>query len=982
MRRSLLLLLALMGLAATFSAGDRPDDEASIRASAYLLERNAWIDSVAQIMTLEQKVGQFFMVATYTGQGQSHFREIERLVRERHVGGLIVFKGHPTAQVKWINRLQSAADLPLWTSIDGEWGVNMRLDSTVQWPRQLTLGALRDASMVYDMGRFIAQECRTTGVQINLAPVVDVNSNPANPVIGDRSFGEDRFNVALKGTAYMDGLQENGVMAVAKHYPGHGDTDSDSHKTLPVLDHDRIRLMNVELFPFRALFNQGVMGVMAAHLSIPALDPSPDLPVSMSPTVTDELLRDSLGFDGLVFSDALNMRGVTDHFAPGEADLQAFMAGNDILLFSEDVDRGHDLIVQAVLDGEIARSEINARLRRILRYKYDLGLHTWTPVPETSVVDRLNPDEAVAHVAELYKQAITVVANETGAIPLRMRKRQKLATLSIGTDSLQTWQHGIDWYGASDHFFTGKQMNAGRVDDLVAYLADYDRVVVGVHDMSRYAYRGYGIHDATPDLVNRLSAETEVVLCLFGSPYALRYFNTAPNVVVAYEDEPFAQQGVAEVLVGARAADGRLPVSAGRFASGAGIQTDELGLLELGRGHDPSFEQAIEDKLDDFIDRMVDERATPGGQVLVVRNGQVVVHRAFGRHRYDDDAKHVETTDLYDIASITKVASTTLAIMKLVEDSAVHLDDRIADHLPEFEGSAVADLRIDDILLHESGLPGWIPFYTSTLNDSMYSLYYCTDDSLGICVRVADSLYMFRDRHDLIWNEIRSVDVENDPAYRYSDLGFYLLHKLVERRSGMSLDHFVETVFYRPMGLTRLAYNPRTLYGKRHLVPTELDTVFRNQLIHGHVHDPGAAMLGGVAGHAGLFANAFDLAAVMQMLLNGGTYNGHRLLHDSTVAFFTRQHRPENRRGLGFDKPVLERDGTGPTCAEVSLQAFGHTGFTGTSVWADPEHDLIYVFLSNRVHPDANNWTLVTENFRTDIQQAVYRQLDTFLAAP
>ena len=943
--------------------------------------KSAWIDSVSASLSLDQKIAQFFMLGAYPTQGETNRKYVEKIIKDYNIGGVIFFKGHPTQIAQWSNSFQAAAKTPLFVSIDGEWGINMRADSTIQYPHQLTLGAIQDNHLIFEMGERIGAECKAIGVNINLAPVIDINNNINNPVINDRSFGEDKFNVALKGLAYAQGMQNVGVMAVGKHFPGHGDTDTDSHKDLPVIPHSFERLDSLELFPFKVAIENGMMGMMVAHLSIPSLDNTPNLASSLSKNVVTGLLKDSLGFEGLVFSDALNMQGVSKYFAPGEVDKIAFLAGNDVLVVSEDIPRGINLIKQAVKSGEISEAYIDMRLRKVLAYKYAIGLSKNPIVDTKNLTNYLNNEEGQAINKALFQEAITIAANEEFILPMSPIAQHDVASLVIGRAGKQDFQKELDLFGVSKHFNIAA-ISSAEVNTQVEKLASYKTLIVGVQDMSRWKSKNYGFSSAELDLLKKLNSKTKLVLVLFGTPYSLIHFDDFKTIVVAYEENAYSESAAAQALFGKIEVDGKLPVSAGRFKANSGYILDlQDGGLQYADPASMGMDAERLDSIDYYANKAIKLKATPGCQILVAKEGKIVYDKSFGYTTYTSNTA-INPNTIYDLASITKVAATTIAVMKLYENKQIAINERLQTYLPDLMGTTVGNLVIKDILAHQSGLPAWIPFYASTVEDSVYNNWYSVDSNAAYCVKVAKDLFICKDSTEFIWKTIEGVSIKENPKYKYSDLGFYLLMKVVEEKTGKTLDKFVEDEFYNPMGLKNISFHPLRKFAIERIPPTENDTVFRKQDVKGYVHDPGAAMLGGVGGHAGLFSNAKDLAAIFQMLMDGGIYNGKRYLTQETINFFNTVHykNNDNRRGLGFDKPVLvdERTGKrkgGPTYEKVSPLCFGHTGFTGTCVWADPKDKLVYVFLSNRTYPYANVNVLANENIRTDIQGVIYRSI-------
>lgn len=932
-----------------------------------------WVDSVMNTLTLDEKIGQLFMVPVYAREGQQALEEALAQIKEYHIGGIIFMQGGPVRQIHMVNKLQAASPVPLLVAQDAEWGLGMRLDSTWSFPRQLTLGALRDPTLVYDMGAMIAAHCRRVGVHLNFAPVVDINNNRENPVINDRSFGENRYNVALRGIQYMKGMQDHGVLACAKHFPGHGDTDKDSHKDLPVIAHDTARLDSLELFPFRFMIHQGVMSVMTAHLYVPQLEPTANLAASLSPRIVHDLLQQEMGFDGLVITDALNMQGAREHTQPGELEVMALEAGNDILLFPSELSLARQSIREALESGRLTIDRINRSVRKILLAKEWAGVHQFQPLSDRQVyADLINAEVKALH-RKLVAGALTIAQDAGRWLPFQMVDTTSFAVIEIGTPS-DALQASFKRYVKATYFQIGKNEGGSKQNKLLNAVDSFERVIVVHHDMSRYSSRNYGITNVTRQLIERLAARTSTVLCLMGTPYSLTYFEDVPATVVAYEDTRISNDLVPQLLFGGLPARGQLPVSASQlYRYGRGRTTQAIRLSyglpeELGlSGRDMS-------QIDSIALEAIAAGATPGCQVYVAKAGKVIYQKSFGYHTYAK-RQPVDNYDLYDLASITKVAATTLSLMYLTEIGMFDLDLHLSDYVPELYGTNLSDIPIREVLTHTAGLTSWIPFYKATIQPDIYDVYYCDKRDSTFCVPVARNVYMRGDYRDSIMAIIAHSELHDIGEYDYSDLGFYLFKQIIENTTQSPINEFTRDMFYKPLGLRYLTYLPLEKFPPAQIVPTEKDRYFRKQLLDGYVHDPGAAMWGGVSGHAGLFSNTNDLGILMQMLLNGGTYGGERFLKASTIQQFTRKQHDRSRRGLGFDKPELDKRVEGPTSTLASPATFGHTGFTGTCVWVDPAHDLVYVFLSNRIHPSASNLKLIKMDIRTRIQTKIYEAI-------
>lgn len=933
-----------------------------------------WVDSVYGRLSMEERIGQFFMLPAYTSGKNYNMDTVLNLVKQGHAGGVIFFKGMPDAQAIWTNRLQDSAKVGCMIAIDGEWGLAMRLDSTISFPRQMTLGAIRDDRLIYEMGREIGRQCRRMGIHVNFAPDVDVNNNPNNPVINERSFGENKWKVAAKGVAYARGMQDEGILACAKHFPGHGDVTQDSHKELPLIQKGVLSIDSLELYPFKALINHEVGSVMVAHLNIPSLDGDSGSVASLSKKIATDLLKVTLGFDGLVFSDALNMKGVSKFYRPGTVDSIAFMAGNDILVFSEDAREGIRKIKMAVDSGKIPLLDFQMRVKKVLAYKYKMGLHMPQRVVTDKLLAELNDTPAKMLRQKLFEHAITIAANQDNLLPFREWKYKNVASLSIGNGGKSLFQNHVEQFAEMDFFYVPDNYNQKAYSSLADTLSKYELVIIDLHGMTRAAAKNYNVSEATRKFAEGLSGKTKVVMIVFGNPYSLQYFEYLPWVMTAYEDNDATQRAAANALFGAERVRGRLPVTASKnFPEGTGYDSDTIYRLKISLPEEVGIKSDRFNLMDEIIRSGIQNKAFPGCQLLVAKDGKVIWNKSYGTKNYDATGR-VANTDLFDLASITKVAATTIAIMKLYDEDKIDLNKTVDDYLELPRHSTIRNLKLKDILTHQAGLKAFFAFYKQTTGAEFDRYYRSTPDGTYRVI-VADSMYLRSDYPDSIWHIIATSDVDDHPRYVYSDNDFYILQKIVEKVSGMSLDKYANTNFYQPMGLTRIGFQPLNKFPRNRIAPTENDTLFRKRLVHGYVHDPGAAMYGGVAGHAGLFSNAFDLAALFQMLLNNGTYNGKRFLDSSTVRIFTARQSKISRRGYGFDKPEPDVSKSSPTYDEVPLSVFGHTGFTGTCVWSDPDHQLTYIFLSNRVNPDAENNMLVKMNIRTKLQEVVYKAI-------
>lgn len=945
------------------------------------LAKKAWVDSVFSTLTPDEKIGQLVVVRLSSMDGKTgkpvfFTDKVLDAVQRFKVGGVCLFQGGPVLQAQEVNRIQSAAALPLLVSIDAETGLGMRMDSVRPLPKQMMLGAMRDPSLVFEYGKWVGQQHKRAGIHMNYAPVVDVNNNPDNPVINDRSFGENKEKVATYAIQYMKGMQTSGILTCAKHFPGHGDVSVDSHLDLPQINKTRAQLDSLELYPFRKIIEAGVDAVMVGHLFIPAIDNTENRASSLSSNNVMALLKNELGFKGLVITDALEMKGVAKFFPGGTISSEALVAGNDLLCLPEDVQTTIEMVNKSIQKKRLTWEEIDARVKKLLEVKYDQGLQNWTPVVIDGIVDDLN-QESDRIRKEVAINAITLLRhNDKTAFPIVPGLTNRVAYIGLGISKDNAMAKRMRNDYNSDVFYFDYKSDSLRLISLIPLLQSrYDMVVVGVHQLRRYPAGKFGISDAAIRLVEALKGKVHHTVLLFGNPYAAQYFPTADNIVACYEDEPIVHGVAADILNGLRVCQGILPVSVtAAFPAGSGIQPQAMPYVSILPGLDISKLNAIDTIAEDAIRK----HATPGMVVLVAKDGKIAYNKAFGYYTYDS-LERVTPESIFDMASVTKICATTISIMKLYDEGKLKLEDHIGMYIPWLRGTDKEHITVRNILLHQAGLKSFIPFYRETI-DTVTGIplpgFYSKTKSDAFAYRVADSMYMRTNWRDTIYKRIANSPLSLPAKMVYSDNDFIFLGLIVEAISGMSLHEYTKKNFYDPMGLVTAGFRPRDRFPLSQIVPTEKEKIFRRQLIRGDVHDPGSALFGGIAGHAGLFTSAYDLAVIMQMLMNNGVMNGKRYLSDTTVARFTAYGSEISHRALGFDKPYKD-NATRQTpypAASVSPLTFGHTGFTGIGAWADPKHNLIFLVLSNRVHPDGSNLFL-NLNVRPRMHEAVYQSL-------
>ena len=935
------------------------------------LSKQQWVDSVFTSLNDDQKIAQLMVIRAHSNLGADHIAKVTNDIRQYNVGALCFFQGGPVRQANMTNFYQSIAQTPLMVTIDGEWGLGMRLDSVDKFPYQLTLGALNDDGLIYKMGRAVGDQCKRIGVHVNYAPVVDINNNPNNPVIGYRSFGEDKYKVARFGVAYMKGMQDAGIMACAKHFPGHGDVDVDSHLDLPAINKSMAQLDSLELMPFKAIFKAGVGSVMIAHLYIPAIDNTANRATSISKNNVTNLLRNDLGYNGLAFTDALEMQGVAKYFPGGTIAVEALIAGNDMLCLPASVPETIEAVKQAINEKRLSWNDIYTKVKKVLASKYELGLNETKPIELNNLLNDLNAKTNPVRYEAAVK-TITLLQNNSNTFPLKPGK--KIAHVCIGDSIYNEFGRRLTEEWNADTYFLSYKDSSSAAENILSRIRDgnYDEVIAAVHNYNLRPANNYMISPAAISLVQNLQSFNTATF-VFGNVLALPNFCTAKNLIACYQDDDITRNAAADLLAGQFVTRGTLPVTVCQFNYGAGI---------VSGGTKPDVATILPNRfatVDSIAKDAIDKKAFPGCVVIAIHKGDIVYHKAFGHYTYDSSPA-MSPESIFDLASVTKISATTVSVMKLYEEGKLKLNKTLGDYLPWVKGTDKAGLKIEDILLHQAGLVPFIPFYRETI-DSVTGIpnpaIYSDRSKPGFTVRVAENLYLRNDWNDTIFSRILKSPLGPSNKYVYSDNDFIFLGKIVEALSGLPLNEYAQRNFYNRIGMTTTGFKPRARFAVERMVPTETEKHFRRQTTQGDVHDEGASLFGGVAGHAGLFSDAYDLAMLYQMLLNGGSFNGERYLKPETIKFFTAYHSDISRRGLGFDKPEKDnatRKEPYPAIS-VSPETYGHTGFTGTCVWVDPKSDLVYIFLSNRVYPTRDNNKLSQMLIRGKIQDAIYHAL-------
>jgi len=944
-----------------------------------------WADSVFNTLNNDQRIAQLMVLreSSYTKDGPVYYDSlITDAIKKYNIGGIVLFQGGPVQQANFINFFQSIAKTPLMVCIDAEWGLGMRQDSVIPLNHQMMLGAVNDTSIISAYGKLVGEQCKREGIQVNFAPVVDINNNPNNPVINDRSFGENKYKVAEYGVTYMKAMQREGVLACAKHFPGHGDVSVDSHLDLPVINKSMAQLDSLELYPFEQMFNAGVGSVMIAHLYIPAIDNTPNTATSLSKNNVTGLLRNKLHYNGLTFTDALGMKGVAKFFPGGQIAAQSLIAGNDMLCLPEDVATSIAKIKEAIDSNKLSWDDVYAKCKKVLEYKYLYGVAGAKTIDTTNLVNDLNKgsNDIKKLVAE---NAITILSNKDKQFfPLDVFNTKKdIVYVGIGIDSANAFAKRLQEDCHADAFYFNYKEDSARIPSTVELIKNrYKTVIIGIHNYNRYPSNNFGISGYSMALVKQIQQNNKTIIFDFGNPYALKNFCDADNLVACYEDDSLTQFAAADLLEGRILAKGTLPVTVcDNYKYGSGIFSKRImpvatpeqeGLNGMQMNHD----------IDSIALAGIAGHAYPGCVVLIARHGKIVFEKAYGKYNYDS-AEPVSLNSIYDMASVTKICATTLGVMKLYDEGKLRLDKTLGTYLPWVRKSDKKNLNIKNILLHQARLVADVVFYKKTVDSitgKPLPQYFQPDSSAKFSVRVAQNLYLRTDYADTMNQSIVDSKLLPGVKYVYSDNDFILMADVVKAISGMRIDKYVDTYFYEPMGLHSIGFNPRNRFDTNLVAPTELDQYFRYQHLHADVHDEGSAMFGGDAGHAGLFSNAEDIGTILQMFLDGGSFKGKQYIKPSTLKLFTAYNSSISRRGIAFDKP--QKDNYTTTDAHpypsrfASPLTFGHTGYTGTCIWVDPKYDLVYVFLSNRVNP-ARSLELSRLNIRGAIEDAIYKAM-------
>ena len=680
------------------------------------IEQEVWVDSIYNSLSIDQKIGQLFTIWVATKQGPEKMDEVSSIIKKNHLGGLIFSLGNINDQAKYTNEFQSISKVPLLIGMDAEWGIGMRLDDAFSFPYNMTLGALNDNSLIYRVGKRIGVHAKRIGVHINFAPVTDINTNPNNPIIGSRSFGEDKINVTMKSLSYLKGMQSEGIMGSAKHFPGHGDTSTDSHKTLPIINFSAKRINDVELFPYKQLIKNNLSTVMVAHMEVPSLEKEPKMPSTLSKNIISKLLKKKLKFEGLVITDAMDMKGVVDFNKNQSADVSALLAGNDVLLMPDDLDESTKSIKNAIKDGTITEKRLKYSVKKILMAKYKAGLHKNNKVDLKNIVEDMNSNIDKLLFEEITEKSITLIKNDNDILPLK-DVSSKIAFLEMGDSNSD------EFFKMLNHYTKVDKVEYDSKAELLRTLKPYKTVIVGFHKSNKSPFDPYKFSKTEIETIELLSKNKNVILDVFAKAYALMDVDmtNVSSVLVSYQNNVTAQNKSAQIIFGALPAVGRLPVSINKkYPLHTSIKTETINRLSYGLPSSKNFDLDKLNSIDLVIEDAIEKRMTPGAQLLIAKNGKVVLNKSYGYKTYEKN-NLINWDHIYDLASLTKILSSVPLLMNEYESNGINEKSTLSDILPDLDLKDKGSLLLKEMLAHQSGLYPWIPFYKETLDSINYN---------------------------------------------------------------------------------------------------------------------------------------------------------------------------------------------------------------------------------------------------------------------
>lgn len=938
-----------------------------------------WVNNTLSKMTVEEKIGQLLIVGAFSSGKYENAAYVEKLIKKYHVGGVLFFKGEPVKQVKLTNKFQSISKIPLLISMDTESGVSMRLSKSQKLPLQMIVAATGNLGNAYHISSIIAKECKRIGVHMSYSPVLDVNVNAHNKVIGMRSFGGNQEEVTKYSISSLEGYLNNGVLACAKHFPGHGGSNKDSHITLPKITTSAKNIEAVDLYPYRKLIEKKLPAIMVGHLEVPALEKK-KIPSSLSYKIIQKLLRNKMKFNGLVISDALNMGGVKKSGSNVDVNIKAFKAGNDMLTYPLDIPKTVAKFKSELKKGKISYARLDESVRRILMVKYWAGLGDYHKISTQNLIRDLNPGKTIAYINKITRESITLIKNKNNTLPI-IDVEKPIANITFGADNFHELQNRLNDYTVVKNFVVGKS----NFEDIRKKTKSYKKIIISVDNPFR---KKRGSRKEYKKLISNmqkqitiLSKNKDVILNYMGNPYLLYEFGKDTNfdaILISYQRNEISQQFVAATIFGANSPTGILPVNiSDKYKIKTSLTYNDISRLSYSVPELEGMDSNTLRYIDSLMKDVIKDKVTPGAQILIAKNGKIVYNKSFGYKTYKKENK-IKNSYLYDVSSITKILASVPMMMKMKERGDIDLDTPIEKYLPELKKTNKAKMTLRKMMADNTNLMRWNTYYKKTLNKNgtPSKKYYKFNYDNEHTIKVSDNLYLQKDVINDIYKDVINSPLKPNTKHKSGSLPYYFLKKIVEKKEKYNtFSKIIERTLYEPMGINRIIYKPKNKFSKKEIVPSEITKDFRNRTLYGEVNDLETAMQGGVSGHSGIFANSYSVAVMMQMYLQGGYYGGKRYFKESTVREFTKCQYcyNGNRRGIGFDKPQLS--GAGPAYSGVSFLSFGQTGYTGTMAWADPDKKLVYIFLSNRTYPESKNNKLVKQNVRTEIQKIIYKSI-------
>ncbi len=877
-------------------------------------------------LSLREKIAQMIMIRVrgdYYHNQHSYRQSLKRWLSIDGIGGIITFGGSIHGSFYNIKKFQDWAKFPLLVAADYERGLGQWMKGGTLFPSNMAIAATNDTSLAYEQGRITAIEAKALGVHITFSPVMDINNNPENPIINFRSYGDSPEIVSRFGKAFIKGVQDNGLIACAKHFPGHGNTSTDSHTSLPTINGSRSKLDSLELYPFQNAIKAGVKMIMVGHIALPGLD-STEVPSTHSNLITTKILKNEMGFEGLVITDGMEMGGLTKSAWAGESAIRAVEAGADILLLPLDINKTIDAIEEAVIMGRISENRINSSIEKIWKIKNDMGvLNGNNQITFENLEKNIGIINHTRKAIEMANKSITLV-KDNNQLPLLPEKIDSIAHIILSLDDgargyLKLLSQDIKrTHNGVREVFVNDKISQLRQKDIINQMKNMDQIIVSLLVRIRMD-KGIATIDSTHNLlIEKLhKIKIPIITLSFGSPY-LPDYDFIDTYICGYGYGQVTVKSMSNVIWGRNNITGVLPVSLNKnYKQGLGLKKKERN-----EGWNSKLTVNLESAIA-IIDGAIEKKVFPGAQITIIKNNELLLNEGYGFQTYDSSSTQITRNTIFDIASLTKVLATVPIVIKLIERKKLSLNQELHQFFPNIIGFDKKGITIRHLLTHSAGFKSYIPFYKNK----------------------------FINTEEEIVKSIIESELEYEPGTRilYSDLGFILLSSIINKIAGKQIDKLSYEWYYKSLGMNSTQFNP-SLSLMNQIAPTEIDNLYRKRLVHAEVHDENAFLMGGVSGHAGLFSNSMDIAKYGQLWLNKGLSNGKRIIQADQIIKFTQKDSLNGKEyTLGWDIPSKNQDSSAGDY--FSSGSIGHLGFTGCSLWIDIKRNIIVVLLTNRIHP-------------------------------